>query len=168
MKSYGPEKVDYFWMMKPHHFEYQKSFRVVIYCTFSFNDFPFDHHHCDFIIKSIAYTTIYLELKPPILIYEGKTLEKINHMMKINQSRLPFYISAEILEPFHVFEDGFNYSHTGMRLHFERKNFWELIGGFYFPTTSFSILSLLSFSIQYEKVYSYKKTIIFHHIQIIF
>ena len=74
------------------------------------------------------------------------------NLQKVQQSRLPFKITMESLEEFPIFEDGYNYSFTGIKLVFRRNNLSLLTGGFYFPTLVFSLLSLLSFAIKPEVV----------------
>ena len=74
------------------------------------------------------------------------------NLQKVQQSRLPFKITMESLDEFHIFEDGYNYSFTGIKLVFTRNNLGLLAGGFYFPTLVFSLLSLLSFAIKPEVV----------------
>ena len=49
----------------------------------------------------------------------------------LNQSRLPFDISLESLKPFLFSRIGYNFSHTGMRIHLSRNDFALLIGGYY-------------------------------------
>ena len=61
----------------------------------------------------------------------------------------------ESLDEFHIFEDGYNYPFTGIKLVFTRNNLGLLAGGFYFPTLVFSLLSLLSFAIKPEVVSYY-------------
>ena len=62
---------------------------------------------------------------------------------KVQQSRLPFKITMESLDEFPIFNDGYNYSFTGVKLVFRRSNLGLLAGGFYFPTLVFSLLSIL-------------------------
>ena len=70
----------------------------------------------------------------------------------LNQTRLPFDISLESLKPFLFSRIGYNFSHTGMRIHLSRNDFALLIGGYYGPTIIFSTLSLVSYSIRTEMV----------------
>ena len=74
--------------------------------------------------------------------------------MDLEQSRLPFEIHAEHIEPFIYFEAGFNYSYTGVRFKFRRHDLGLLLGGYYGPTVIFAILSLISFFINPDVVSS--------------
>ena len=72
----------------------------------------------------------------------------------MKQSRLPFEITLESLEIFKVEEDGYNYTHAGMKINFTRNQLGLLAGGFYVPTFMFSLLSLLSFAISSDMVHT--------------
>ena len=74
--------------------------------------------------------------------------------MDLEQSRLPFRIRAEHIEPFTHFEAGFNYSYTGVRFKFRRHDMGLLLGGYFGPTFIFAILSLVSFFINPDVVSS--------------
>ena len=152
VRNYGPEEYIYYWFKRPHHFEYRRSFRALIYCSFDFNEFPFDKHSCDFNIGSISHSINYMVLNPSVLIHKGKILTELKKHMFIEQLRLPFDVHVEILEPYTIYEDGYDYPHAGARIHLKRNDLGVLAGGFYFPTASFSLLSLLSYSIHYENV----------------
>ena len=49
---------------------------------------------------------------------------------------------------------GYNYSRTGIKIHFKRNSLSLLKGKFYGPTAIFSLLSMLSYTIAIEKVTS--------------
>ena len=53
---------------------------------------------------------------------------------------------------FNVTADGYNYSYTGITLHFKRNNLGLLTGSFYGPLTTFAILSMFSYFIDIEMV----------------
>ena len=45
--EYGARSTEYFFLYYPHHFEYRETLIVEAYCTFLFEKFPFDTHHCE-------------------------------------------------------------------------------------------------------------------------
>ena len=47
---------------------------------------------------------------------------------------------------------GYTYSYTGMLMKIKRKSLGQLLPGFYYPTASFALLSMISFLIQPDKV----------------
>ena len=67
--------------------------------------------------------------------------------LEFDPNLLPFYVSLESLEEFNFFQAGYNYSFAGMKMTLKRNNFGLLIGGYYGPTIIFSLLSLVSFTI---------------------
>ena len=146
-RKYGPTDEDFFWFLYPHFFEFQQALKVEIYCTFDFTSFPFDSHECDFKFgASSSYSTV-LILNEPWVRYKDEKREFGEGPLNINQSRLPFKISLESLKQFEFSQAGFKYSFVGMRMTLTRNSFGLLIGGYYGPTTIFSLLSLVSFSI---------------------
>ena len=70
----------------------------------------------------------------------------------LEQSRLPFEIHVEHIEPFIHSEAGFNYSYAGIRFKFRRHDLGLLLGGYFGPTIVFAILSLVSFFINPDVV----------------
>ena len=146
-RKYGPTDEDFFWFLYPHFFEFQQALKVEIYCTFDFTSFPFDSHECDFEYGASSSYSSVLILNEPWVRYEGEKREFGEGPLNINQSRLPFKISLESLKQFEFFQAGFKYSFVGMRMTLTRNSFGLLIGGYYGPTTIFSLLSLVSFSI---------------------
>ena len=73
-------------------------------------------------------------------------------LLNLPQSRLPFDISLESLEPVMITLDGTDLSTAGMRLHFVRNDFGQIFGGYYVPTKIFVLLSQISYSIDIDLV----------------
>ena len=69
-----------------------------------------------------------------------------------------FKIEVETKKPWDIEIDGYNYSHTGMRIHLYRHDLGLLMGGFYLPMALFSTLSLISFAVNPEVVRMYLNT----------
>ena len=46
------------------------------------------------------------------------------------------------------------YSYAGLLIKLKRKSFGQLLSGYYYPTASFAILSLISFLISPDQVYT--------------
>ena len=151
-ETYGAADYKYFWFKRPHHFEFRSSFRVDLYCTFEFNQFPFDSHQCDFFIGGYSLSVLYQTITPPTVHLKQKSLKLGDGRQRLEQKRLQFNIDVKVMDSFEIYEDGFNYSYAGMRIYLKRKSLGVLAGGFFIPTGSFSVLSLMSFSIHYENV----------------
>ena len=88
---------------------------------------------------------------PLILHYKNKISDG-HKPLYIDQILLPFKIEVESKKPWTIEIDGYNYSHTGMRIHLYRHDLGLLMGGFYLPMALFSTLSLISFAINPEVV----------------
>ena len=81
-KSFGPNEITYFWFQKPHHLEYRTSLQVKLYCSFAFDDFPFDHHICDFNLGGHTLSKLNLIVAPPQISFTQNryVLLKINFL----------------------------------------------------------------------------------------
>ena len=154
---YGPVDADFFWFKSPHKLEYQKTMSLIIYCSFDFHSFPFDHHTCDLNFGSSAILPDNMMLNPTKLRFRNHLRKYGDGKLKIHQSRLPFEIQIQSEEPFIHFEAGFNYSYTGLRFYFERNDLGLLLGGYYGPTLIFALLSLVSFFINPDVVSNSKR-----------
>jgi hypothetical protein len=62
--------------------------------------------------------------------FKSQNLKIGEGFLLLNQTRLPFDISMESLEPFFISFDGYNFSSAGLRLSFIRNRFYILIGGY--------------------------------------
>ena len=98
-------------------------------------------------LKCPTISVKYLQMIPTEVGFKSQNLKIGQGFLLLNQTRLPFDISMESLEPFFISFDGYNFSSAGLRLSFRRNRFTLLIGGYYVPTTIFVLLSLVSYSI---------------------
>ena len=64
-----------------------------------------------------------------------------------DHTRLPFNVSLESIAEYEFSQAGYEYSGVGMRITLTRNNLGLLIGGYFGPTIIFSLLSLVSFTI---------------------
>ena len=151
-KQFGSTDSDYFWFNLPHHLELQQELKVTIYCSFDFSYFPFDSHICDFNYGSLKLSTYVLYLVHPWVRTGLKLTKNLKEPIDADKSYLPFDITIESLDNFNVYKVGYNYSYAGMRLHLKRNSLGLLIGGFYGPTAIFTVLSLISYTINPEIV----------------
>ena len=152
-RKYGAIDKDYFWYFHTDNMmEYQQSLKVKIYCSIDFKHFPFDSHNCDLNFGASGITINALKMIATTMNYKNQSVKYNEGLLHMKQSRLPFDISLESLEPFEYVQGGYKYSYAGMRLHFTRNDFGVLIGGYYGPTIIFSTLSLVSYSIKADMV----------------
>ena len=123
-------------MKSLHHFEYKELLKIELFCNFDFDNFPFDSHDCDLFFGSNYLSNNYVKLQPP----------KIGNS-EFFETDLPFEIRIQELEAFNINIVGYNYSHSGCKLHLKRNTIGPIVAKFYGPIALFSTLSLMSFSI---------------------
>lgn len=143
---FGPTKLEYFWIKFPHHLEYVETQIVISYCKFNFKSFPFDSHDCDLMMRNNVFGTGRMILENPEIIYHEAELNQKSEKVP------PFDISVKSIVPIFKVFHGYNYSITGISLHFKRNSLGLLIGKFYGPSAIFSLLSVLSYTISIENV----------------
>ena len=146
-RKYGPQDEDYFWFLYPHEFEYQQALKIEIYCTFDFTSYPFDSHECDFDFGASSSFASLLYLNETLLRHKNIKRYFGEGPITFIPTRLPFSVSLDSLEEHKYFQAGEVYSFVGMRIRLTRNNMGLLVGGYYGPTSIFSLLSLASFTI---------------------
>ena len=145
----GGQDSEYFWFNLPHHhLELQQELKVTIYCSFDFSTFPFDSHYCDLILGVTKTSSKFLYLRHPWIISDLKVAKNVKKQIHAEQSRLPFDVKLESQDTFDVVITGHPYAYAGMRIYLKRNSLGLLIGGFYGPTAIFTLLTLLSFTIE--------------------
>ena len=141
---FGPTKLLY----------YIEQYQLTLSCHFHLSHFPFDSHKCSIEFGSLWYETEFLNLSattvqlrgyPNITPKDGPTI--------IADLPYPYELQIESLPAFEIdFNDGYNYSFTGALLTLERKSIDYLLVGYYYPTTAFALLSMISFLIDADIV----------------
>ena len=63
-----------------------------------------------------------------------------------------FEIHLEALPAFQQVWEGVTYTYTGMLMKLKRKSLGQLLSGYYYPTTTFAFLSMMSFLINPDVV----------------
>ena len=131
---------------------YSEEVKLVLSCDFKFEKFPFDSHNCKLIYGDDILCTNNLKLKSAIIKYGMDQITKAGDP-PILLKNLPFPFEFQ-LKSIPAFQKSFdcNYSYTGMNMEITRKSPGLLISGFYFPTGSFALLSLISFMINADVV----------------
>ena len=160
-RHYGPNDFDYFWFLLPkirkdqqstQMLEFRQALKITIYCNFAFDTFPFDSNECDFTFGSLEQNTKYLLLNSTKLTYKHNSIHSGQGLMSLDELRLPYNVSLEILQSFNKSLHEFEYSYTGMKIYLRRNDIGQLVGSLYVPTFIFSLLSLVSYSIDIDMV----------------
>jgi hypothetical protein len=131
-----------------------QKFCNTVYCSFDFANFPFDNHQCDLNFGVISWSASSVSLLS-LTIFSGEestSFGKNSIEIISTHSPEPFNINISSIAPFKIRDNGWNYSFTGMHMEFYRNTIGSLIGGYYVPTATFSIFSLVSYSIDIDIV----------------
>ena len=144
----------YFWYGYPNLLSYQQRLKVTVYCSFDFKSFPFDSHQCKLNFGLTNYIATTIRLLPLIISYGDVSTSLGQNSIEILSTHFPepFNVHLSSIEPFEIRDNGWNYSFTGMHMEFYRSTIGSLIGGYYVPTATFSIFSLVSYSIDLDIV----------------
>ena len=131
--------------------EYSEEILVKIFCTFDFDDYPFDSHECMLQYGDDSLSTESIILNPSKIAFGNvMTTENQSHIY-LHNSPFAFIFELESLPSFMKNYDK-SYSYTGMKITLRRKSLGQLISGFYLPTGVFAFLSQISFLIKAEAV----------------
>ena len=152
-KEYGPKTdVEYYWFGYPNLLQYQERLKITVYCPFDFANFPFDNHQCDLNFGSVSWVAERVTLLPLTISYGNVSTYLGQNSIEIVSTHFPepFDINLSSIMPFKILDNGWNYSFTGMHIEFYRNTIGSLIGGYYVPTATFSIFSLVSYSIDHD------------------
>ena len=72
--NYGRnDNADYIWFGQPNLLEYRERLKLTIYCSFTFENYPFDSHHCNINLGSLDFTELHIKLMPLTVAHEHKS-----------------------------------------------------------------------------------------------
>ena len=129
---------------------YSEAFQIKFSCPFRFQNFPFDSHKCCLEYGAFKGDTRIILLEVAHITYGNMTTNE----GLISLKHLPFSFDLKI-ESQPSFEkvkklDGkaYSFSYTGICFTMNRNSYGQLLGGFYYSTLSFAVLSLVSYLIK--------------------
>ena len=134
-------------------FVYGVRLQLTFSCVFDFARFPFDSHECPMEFGEMLGETKDVTYNTSRIIYGNKSQRIGEHPIIINNLAFPYEFHLQALPVFQK-SNSYNstYSYTGMVMKIQRKSLGLLLSGYYYPTASFAILSMISFLIKPEKV----------------
>ena len=156
IKGYGGSATSslYLYGNQSHYLEYVDEFQLTVSCYFRFKKFPFDFHECPIRFGTRLFSTKVLTINETTVFYgDTKTVER-NKPILINGLSLPFEFELEALpiKQKVSFDGSLNYSFPGILIKMKRNSYGQLLSGYFYPTASFALLSMLSFLIQPDVV----------------
>ena len=133
--------------------QYGEQHELTFSCHFKFQFFPFDSHKCRIEFGDLIYKTKNLNLSATIIMRRGyPDITFVDDPVIINDLPFPYEFQLEALPAFEIDVSGGIYSLTGAILTLERKSVGYLMGGYYYPTTAFALLSMISYLIHADIV----------------
>ena len=132
---------------------YGEGLQLTFSCKFEFNDFPFDSHECPMEYGDKKYQSMNIKMNSSHIIY-GNLSNKIGeHPIHLNNLAFPYDFELRSMLAHEISNSyGMKFSFTGMLLTIKRKSYGQLLSGYYYPTASFALLSMISFLIRPDKV----------------
>ena len=152
-KVYGESSTFSLWYTGNHTFQYSEEIKLTYFCNFYFTSFPIDSHECRLEYGDDLYGKEKIVLTSATVSYADFTTHFGEDPIIINDLPFPYEFQLESLPSFDMVYDTYgNYSYTGMVLKMKRKFIGQLLSGYYYPTGSFALLSLISFLINHNQV----------------
>ena len=153
-KSFGNQISSNFLMIgnESHNMEYGEEFQLTVPCRFYLSKFPFDSHECLIYFGDQRYATFELSIDDIDINY-GKSWTNVNEdPIILDDGALPFLFDLEALPVKEKYDGGYNVSMAGILIRIKRDTLGLLLSGYYYPTTSFALLSMMSFLINPDVV----------------
>ena len=136
-----------------------EALKVIVYCDFDFQAFPFDEQVCDFSLFETDHTVkwVILEEVEGFLFYGGNRSQYLKNgwISLPEQHEIPYTVRMKNMGTKNVYSEysyGPPYSHQTIRFVLKRSSLSLLIGSFYVPSGLFAFLSIGSFIINPEIV----------------
>ena len=157
-KSFGNTAQHNFWIVRnePHsQMQYGEEFQLTFPCHFHLSRFPFDSHNCSIYFGDERYSSDEVFIYSVTLLYGSSqnspsTSEGKDNLL-LDDLALPFRVTLEVL-PIREKDFNYNVSQAGILIMIERESLGQLLSGYYYPTASFALLSMVSFLINPEVV----------------
>ena len=151
-QAYGASfKFSLWYNIEKGNLEYEEEIQLSLLCPFEFSDFPFDSHECYVEYGDDKYGASKLILNPANIAYRNLKIRFGDDPLLIDHLPSPYKFELAPLPSKEIMYDEL-YSYTGMILKLERNSLGKLLSGFYYPTTAFAILSLISYLINPDVV----------------
>ena len=131
---------------------YGEKFQVTFSCHFHLSKYPFDSHDCQLYFGDMRFNSSQLNFNPiKIHLKIDESTQGVDPAI-IDNSPLPFEFQLNPLATKEQDNGLYNVSKTGMCIKFKRKSLGLLLSGYYYPTMSFALLSMVSFVINPDVV----------------
>ena len=156
-KSYGNADQNNLWLEgnQSHAMQYGEEFQLTFPCLFNLSKYPFDSHECSVYFGDERYTTDELMIDSVTLIdwnsYIYYSVQDSEPLIPKDVSLAGFGLELEVL-PIREKYVGYNINMAGILIRVKRNSLGGLLSGYYYPTASFAVLSIMSFLINPDVV----------------
>ena len=150
IKGYGGTPTSSLWLYgnQSHELGYGEEFQLTFSCYFHLEKFPFDRHVCPFHFGNEVYSTDEYTFDKVNITYSNFQTVEGDKSIHIDGLALPFEFELEVLP----IKKKLNAYFPGILISMQRNSLGQLLSGYYYPTTSFALLSMLSFLINPDVV----------------
>ena len=122
-------------------------------CHFHLSKFPFDSHKCPIYFEDRRYSTNTLSINDIRVSYAKSWTGVGDDPLILYDLGLPYEFELEALPTKEKDIDyNYNVSQAGMVIKIKKRSLGQLLSGYYYPTTSFALLSMVSFLINSDVV----------------
>ena len=153
-KPYGGETYFSFWLVaEPSYLmAYGEEFLVTLSCHFHLAKYPFDSHVCQLYFADRRSNSSDLKFNNITVSYNMNIISKGGEHVIFDYSPLPFEFQLKSLAAKEKYVAKYNVSYIGMQLRIKRNSLGLLLSGYYYPSTSFALFSMVSFIINPDVV----------------
>ena len=155
IKGYGGSATStlYLYGNQSHKLDYGEEFQLTLSCYFHFEKFPFDFHECPIQFGTYVLSTKALTFDKITVSYGETVTEEGKESIFINGLALPFQFELVANKTIkQKVSSNLNYTFPGIIIKMRRNSLGRLLTGFYCPTASFALLSMISFLINPDVV----------------
>ena len=142
----------YFWHQEPYFKVFGEDIKVTISCNFDFLMFPFDKHQCYLKFINPYYVKDQGKFTPTSIYVKSSSTNLTEEPLLIKDHKLPYEITVASIPTGLYFLTKYTHTTSGIVFNLERNDIGQLIGGFFWPTGIFTIISLVSFLIDPDMV----------------
>ena len=131
-------------------------FQLTFSCHFDFSEFPFDYHECPIEYGDNVFSQAQMRFNITQAVFGNVSTKSGGDSIILDGLPFPFEFRLMILPAFEL-RNIYNvtYSYTGIVLKMRRKSPGQLLCGYFYPTTAFALLSMISFLIKPDIVSSF-------------
>ena len=128
-----------------------EAFQLTFSCNFDFSAFPFDSHECPIEYGDAVFGQGLMRFNETRAVFGNISTKTGGDPIILDNLPFPFKFEIRALPTFTMYNF---YSYTGIVLKMTRKS-PGVLSGYFYPTTAFALLSMISFLIKPDIVSSF-------------